>query len=247
MVGPVSVAPRPRPSRSAWLPWAVLSSLALLLALLAPGHRPQPRLAPSSPPLLALAPRSPWVDRAELADPALIFLQGPRDSSPLPPLTQPEDTPFLNFGPDLRSQPGQPLSLPPSQVGLGKTSALGLLLEPEPQPFLTLGQRAARTLPSARKPVCEIFSLEGELVLQVEVSQIPKESKIHKLLSANILSIKSPTVLKLGIDSYGQQASPFISRSSGDSELDQAVLEWASRERWIGRLGPGSYRLELGP
>jgi len=235
----------PAPARLA----AATGLLSLLLAWVAfdPGHQANPRILPAPPHALALPPDSPWVDRAQLADPASLFLQGPPGSSPMPILAQPEATPFLAYGPDLRSQPGQPLSLGNPLSRPSTLDPVAVLLEPESQPLVTLGQKSPGALPSPRDPLCEVLSDQGEIVRSIPIKEASVRSKIHKMLSNNVLSVKNPVELRLGIDNFGLQAPPFLTLSSGHDPLDQTFVLWASNQPWAQGLPPGSYRLRLGP
>ena len=229
---------------------AVLGGLLLLLlawVVLDPGHQPQPRLAPAPPTVVALRADSPWVDRAELADPASLYLESPRGSDTLPILAQPEATPFLAFGPDLRSQPDQPLGLASPRSKPDALQAPGFLLLPEDQPLLTLGQKPQRALPLTRPPLCEVLSDGGELLRQIPILESDTRKVILKLFSDNILTINGPVEFRLGIDNYGLQSPPFLTRSSGLPNLDQATLQWASAQPWFRTLPPGSYLLRFGP
>lgn len=228
---------------------AAAGLLALFLAwfVFEPGHQAQPRILPAPPHTLALPSNSPWVDRAQLADPASLYLQGPPGSAPMPILAQPEATPFLAYGPDLRSQPGQPLSLTSKSAPSPNPDPLSVLLESDSQPLLTLGQKSPGPLPSPRDPLCEVVSDQGEILRAIPIKDMPLREKIHKMLSNNILSVKSPVELRLGIDTYGLQSPPFLTLSSGHDPLDQAFILWASNQPWAQGLPPGSYRLRLGP
>lgn len=226
------------------------SGLALLAAawiLLDPGHTPRPRLQPVSPAALLLDWQSPWVERAELADPASLFLRSPTDLADLPVTAQPEATPFLAFGPDLRAQPGQPLATRTLAPSPSTQTPIDLLLQPESLPFRTLGQKPALAPPLPRRALAEVVSDSGETMFSQEITEGSVEKKIHKAFSDNILSIRNCPEFRLAIDAFGQQAKPFLLLSSGDSALDQASLEWAAGQDWRRHLPPGSYRLRVGP
>jgi hypothetical protein len=227
--------------------WACLLLFVAAWTLLAPGHRSQPRLLPQDPSSLLLSSASPWLDRAELADPSGLFLRSPTGPSQVAVLAQPEATPFLAYGSDLRTQPSQPLNLNPLSQKTSPVTAVAVLLEPENQPLRTLGQAVPRQLPASRMPIAEVFSDSGELITRLESTSIGQSSEIHKLLSNNILSIKNPIELRLGTDNFGLQSQPYLTISSGNSALDQAALDWASRQAWGRLLPPGSYRIRVGP
>lgn len=229
------------------LAWTCLLLFLGAWAALDPGHRAAPRLVPAPPEAFLLPPRSPWVERAELADPASLFLRAPSRLADVPVTAQPEATPFLAYGPDLRTQPGQPLSALPTSGKATSQSPSALLLRPDPYPLRTLGQAANASPPTPRRPIGEVFSDSGEVLLQLEIAEYASAIKIHKLLSISALSSKNAAEFRIGIDAFGLQAKPFLTLSSGDSTLDQAALEWAASQPWASRLPPGSYRLRVGP
>ena len=187
------------------------------------------------------------IPTAELADPASLFLRSPADLGQVPVTAQPEATPFLAYGPDLRAQPGQPLASRPSPTPPSSESPLDLLLNSESQPFRTLGQAPAVSPPSVRKPLVEVSSDLGETIFSMEVGQDSPGKVLFKILESNALNIKFCPEFRLGIDAFGQQARPFMTRSSGDSAFDQAALAWLAEQDWRRHLPPGSYRLRLGP
>ncbi len=229
------------------LAWTALALLLAAWVVLDPGHRATPRLLPAPPETFLLPPRSPWVERAELGDPSGLFLRAPSLVADVPVTAQPEANPFLAYGPDLRTQPGQPLAALPTASKASPPPAPALLLQPEAYPLRTLGQTANSTPPTPRRPTGEVFSDSGEVLLRVEISDGPHLLKIHKLINNNGLSLKSPSEFRMGIDAFGLQSRPFLTQSSGDSGLDQAALEWAVSQPWASRLPPGSYRLRVGP
>ena len=51
----------------------------------------------------------------------------------------------------------------------------------------------------------------------------------------------------VGVDYLGLLGKPTILTSSGDSKLDQAVLDWIGRQEWEGKLAPGLYQFWIGP
>jgi len=235
----------PRPALV--IAWTCLLVFVAAWTLLSPGHRSQPRLLPQAPFSLLLSLSSPWLDRAELADPSGLFLRSPTGPSQVAVLAQPEATPFLAYGSDLRTQPSQPLNLDPFSQATPPTTPVAVLLEPENQPLRTLGQTAPQRLPVSRTPIAEVFSDSGELITRLESTSLGKASDIHKYLSNNILSIKNPIELRLGTDSFGLQSQPYMTISSGNSDFDQAALDWASNQAWGRLLPPGSYRIRVGP
>jgi len=229
------------------LVWASLGLLLGAWVVLDPGHRAAPRLTPAPPATLLLPPRSPWVERAELADPAGLFLRPPTLAAGVPVTAQPEAMPFLAFGPDLRNQPGQALAPLPSAAQSPISQPIQLLLQPEAFPLRTLGQSVQALPPTPRRVTAEIYSDSGELSLRWELEAGSHAKKIHKLLSEKELKSLSPVEFRMGLDDFGLQAPPFLSLSSGDSALDQAVGEWVRGQPWPHRLPPGSYRLRVGP
>lgn len=235
----------PLPARL--LAWAGAALLAGAWILLDPGHTSQPRLQPQPPRVLMLDARSPWVDRAELTDPASLFLRPPADLGEVPVTAQPEATPFLAFGPDLRAQPGQPLVPRPTPSAPSSESPIGLLLNSEALPLRTLGRAPASSPPTQRKPLVEVISDSGETLFTLEVGQDSQGKILFKSLENNVLKINFCPEFRLGIDAFGQQARPFMTLSSGDAALDQAALAWVSEQDWRRHLPPGSYRLRLGP
>lgn len=229
------------------LAWSTLSLLLGAWVVLDPGHQASPRLLPASPDTLLLPPRSPWVERAELADPASLFLRSPSPLAEVPVTAQPEATPFLAYGPDLRTQPGQPLSTLPAASPLSAPQPLSILLKPEPYPFRTLGQVSKPSPPPPRPPTSEVFSDSGELMMSVAITGTTQAKEIHKALSKNGINYSYATEFRFGIDAFGLQARPFLTRSSSDAAFDQAALEWVIVQPWASQLPPGSYRLRVGP
>jgi len=229
------------------LVWTCLILLLGAWAVLDPGHRAAPRLIPAPPETLLLPPRSPWVERAELADPANLFLRAPSRLADVPVTAQPEATPFLAYGPDLRTQPGQPLGALPTTPKASSQTPTALLLKPDSYPLRTLGQVAHATPPTPRRPTCEVISDSGEVVFRLEITDDSPAGSIHKILSISSLTSNKPAEFRMGIDAFGLQAKPFLTVSSGDPSLDQAALGWAVSQPWARRLPPGSYRLRVGP
>ena len=235
------------PRATRLLAWAGLALLTAAWVLLDPGHVGSPAAQASPPTTVLLPPRSAWVDRAELADPAGLFLRPPLQLDAPLVTAQPEATPFLAYGPDLRTQPGQPLATLPIPAPATKPDALTLLLQPEKNPLRTLGLGLNPQPPEARRGSVEVFSDSGELVISEELSQGDFANIIHKTFSVNNLKTISPSEFRLGIDAFGQQSPPFLTSPSRLPELDQAALQWVGSQPWAKRLPPGSYRIRIGP
>lgn len=221
-------------------------SLALVL-LFRPVHQSAPPLRLSAPSVLALPAGSPWVEQASLQEGSALFMSlRPRVATSID-AAQPDAAPFPAFGPELRSQPGQPLAIPASQepgIGLNIETAFPIH---EDRPFATIGQKPERAKPKARTLHLRVYSDLNEIVYVKDFRADDPLIKNHKSLSDSILHDISIAEFHLGVDAMGLQAPPYLVRSSGSAEWDQRVVEWARVLPWGQWLRPGSYRVVIGP
>lgn len=219
--------------------------LAILL-LVRPVHTPSPRLIPSGPTVLALDPRSPWVERATLQEGAGLFMPAVSDDVRSVDAAQPDALPFHAFGPEFRHDPTKPLSLPvasPSARWPSLDEAFPLL---EGRPYASIGQRPPGSLPKSRILQICVFSDINETVTKREIRSSDSNTSITKLLQSKDLKTISPLELRLGIDGMGLQSEPYLLRTSGDNDWDREVLSWARGWPWATWLRPGSYRVVIG-
>lgn len=233
---------------------ALILGLGLLLAailLIQPVHKAAPRLVPSRPAVVALDKGSPWSDRALLEEGASLFMPlGQGEARPID-VAQPDASPFNTFGPEFRHDPTKPLALPSDIESQGRWTTLEQAFPfAEDNPFLTLGQKPRA--PDARPPKSRVlqivsFSDINEYVFKRDIFSSDALIKEHKILTINTLHIKSPVEMRLGVDAYGLQSKPYLLKSSGDVQWDQAVVEWAGELPWVSWLKPGSYRVVIGP
>lgn len=222
---------------------AALVATGLLLALFRPGAvAPGPVVSDPSPGIRLLDDDSAWLDRARLADPALLVIPPVRMAPGGADGSMPEATPFPPIPPDLVASPEGTLRLPLVSLSPANPPV------PDPLPKLdrpleTLGERVPRALPLARAPILRATSWDGQLVIERPI----EDQEFIKYMSENDLGIKSLPILGLGIDAFGLQAPPVLLGGTGIPERDQALLQWAARQPWATWLPPGAYRVELGP
>lgn len=234
---------------------ALVLGLGLFLAvilLVRPVHTPAGRLVPTRAAVIALDRASPWVDRAMLQDGAGLFMSPTSEVVRGSDAAQPDASPFPPFGPELRHDPAQPLSL--DALGPANDRRWSTLEEAFPaiegSPYQTLGQKPhrpdTRSLPSRVVQIIA-YSDINEKVFRKDLRSGDDLVRNHKALFGNGISSLSPIELRLGIDGMGLQSKPYLLRSSGDVAWDQSVMDWAQRLPWGVWLRPGSYRVVIGP
>lgn len=224
-----------------------LGLFAGLVLLVQPVHRASPALVASRASVRALEPGSPWVERAELEEGSAVFIPARRDDIILTDAAQPDAAPFSSFGPEYRHDPAKPLalgsSLPPTRW---KTLEQAFPFHDD-RPFATLGEKPPRQTPKARVLQVQVFSDINENVIERDVSGTNERDLKLKSLSNSVLRVNSPVEIRVGIDAMGLQARPYLIRSSGANDWDQAVCSWARTVPWTTWLKPGSYRVVVGP
>ena len=167
-------------------------------------------------------------------------------------LGQPEDAPFPKIAPILQFDPSKALGRDstlqvPRQVA--PTAARAIPID-QTDPFTTFGSLGLKAnLVTPRVGYFNITSLSG--------SDKPyffgniTQNDIKNYGNNQFLSVSAPFSsvyeLILGVDSMGKASFGAILHSSGDKDLDRAILAWAGRMDWVHRLPPGSYRLRVGP
>jgi hypothetical protein len=236
---------------------ALLCGLSLFIGTLlifrpsAGGHPPAPRLTIG---VRLVPPGDPQTENVILLDPSAVYF--PARSSNLgagqAELGQPEDSPFPRTAPVLQFDPGKALGRDstlqvPRQLVPSASKAIPL---DQAEPFTTFGSQQLK--PGTVAPRVGFFS-----VLSISGSEKPyiygnithndieiSNKKGFSEINAPFLSIYE---LILGVDSLGKASLGAMLRSSGNPELDRAILAWASRVDWVRRLPPGSYRLTVGP
>lgn len=220
---------------------------AAMIFLVRPVHEPGPRLKLVSPSALVLSSKSPWVERAMLQESSSLYMPTVQADGRLGDVAQPDASPFSAFAPEIQHNPAKPLSIPSDQ-----SSARWLTIDEafplaDQEPFLTLGQKTTPPNLSSRKVQIQVFSDLYENVFKKDFFANDPEEFSTKSLSFNSLSKARPMEMRLGIDTYGVQAKPYLLRSSGDAAWDRSVLEWAAKLPWVTWLKPGSYRVVVGP
>lgn len=224
-----------------------LGLFAALVLLVQPVHRATPALVAVRASVRAVEPGSAWAERAELEEGSSMFMPTPREVVPLTDAAQPDAAPFSAFGPEYRHDPSKPLAISSSALPIRWKSLEQAFPISEDRPFATLGQKSPRPAPEARPLQVQVFSDLNENVIARDFSTFFREDKGLKSLFSNSLGIKSPVEMRLGIDAMGLQSKPYLIRSSGDNEWDQAVCGWARTLPWTSWLKPGSYRVVVGP
>jgi hypothetical protein len=229
---------------------ALVFSLALFAAmifLVRPVHEPAPRLKLVSPSALVLGSKSPWVERAMLQESSSLYMPAVQADGRSGDVAQPDASPFSAYAPEIQHDPAKPLSITSEQ-----SSARWLTIDEafplaDQEPFLTLGQKSPPPNLSSRKVQIQVFSDLYENVFRKDFVGNDAETFSTKSLPISSLKNIKPLEMRLGIDTYGVQAKPFLLRSSGDAAWDRAVLEWAAKLPWLTWLKPGSYRVVVGP
>lgn len=226
---------------------ALLSGLAAFLLSLvvfkpvAPSHGRPPAAGTKA---VLLSSDDPVALRAQLLDESLVFL--PSSSAPLSPSggyqVTPEGTPFSAFPPRLRFEPNRRPDLP-FESNFSKFIAPldavnptnGELLSTFSSTKVPLSSFKPRSLHCVITPAG--FNQGGPITIEVG------ETPIFKPFKDGLYVFKA----FVGVDYLGLLGKPTIITSSGDSKLDQAVLDWIGRQDWEGKLVPGLYQFWLGP
>lgn len=228
-----------------------LGLFVAVILLVRPVHEPGVRLVPERATILTLEHSSPWVDRAMLEEGAGLFMPVSLEGSRGSDASQPDASPFPAFGPELRHDPAQPLALETSEGVKGKWMTLEEAFpSAEGFPYLTLGQKPRR--PDARVLTARTLQLSAysdinENVFNRDFLSNDEYIKGHKLLFDKGIRLFGSIELRLGVDAMGLQSKPYLLRSSGSVEWDQALVEWAQALPWAIWLKPGSYRVVIGP
>ncbi len=224
-----------------------LGLFAATVLLVRPVHEPSPPMALSQATVLALDRGSPLLERASLLDSSSLFMAPSQPDFRGIDAAQPDAAPFQSFGPELSSDPSKSLETLPGG-SLARWPDLGELFPlVKDAPYTTIGQKPPRSLPKARSLSMEVYSEKNEIVLRRSFQAIDPLIKGHKaLINSNLRALK-PLELSVGFDAFGIQANPSLLRSSGDDERDRQAVEWARTLPWGAWLGPGSFRVVIGP
>ena len=217
------------------------------ILLVRPVHLAAPRLGLERPSVLALGHDSPWVERAQLQEGSALFMPGNGEDIRSGDAAQPDASPFPPFGPELRHDPAKPLALPssdatPRWAGLDEAFPMR-----EDKPYQTLGEKPSRAAPRARLLSIQVISDNNESVLRKDFAAGDPLIKSHKLLNDRDLKITTAVEFRLGLDGMGLESRPYLLRSSGHADWDQAAGEWLGGLPWSAWLKPGSYRVVVGP
>jgi hypothetical protein len=224
-----------------------LTLFAAMIFLVRPVHEAAPRLKLVCPSAMVLGSQSPWVERALLQESSSLYMPSVQVDGRSGDVAQPDASPFSAFAPELQHDPAKALSIPSEQ-----SSARWLTIDEafplvDQEPFLTLGQKAHALTLRTRQVQIQVFSDLYENVFKKDfVASDPEPLNAKSLTVSNLKGLK-PLEMRLGIDTYGVQAKPFLLRSSGDAAWDRSVLEWAAKLPWVTWLKPGSYRVVVGP
>ncbi len=211
-----------------------------------------PAAKPLTSGVALLAPGNALAETQSLLDPSAAYLpvSQAKDKVVVAEVSQVEDSPLTGFDPILRFTPGRPVDLTlESEKPTAPAPQVAIPLS-EWEPYATLG--SANLTQGALAPrtlFFEIFTLSG-------ASKPIYGGKIGNIIIKNTKSGASATdnppllsylELIVGVDSMGMQAPGVITRSSGDSRVDAAVVSWSAQVPWAKQLPPGSYRLVVGP
>ena len=189
-----------------------------------------------------------------LLDPSAVYFPGRSSNlgAGQAELGQPEDSPFPKTAPVLQFDPSKALGRDstlqvPRQWIPSASKAIPL---DQAEPFTTFGSQQIKAGTVApRVGFFSVLSISGSgnpyIYGNITHNDIKTHNKIGDLdKNAPFSSIYE---LILGVDSLGKASLGAMLRSSGNPELDRAILAWAGRVDWVRRLPPGSYRLTVGP
>ena len=224
-----------------------LGLFAATILLVRPVHQPEARLVLSGPTVVALDRNSPLLDRAFLQEGTSLFISSAQSDMPGVDAAQPDAAPFQVFGPEFRQDPAKSLTLSPEGNRAGWPALDEVFPFADDRPLTTLGQKPERALPKPNALHMQVFSEINESVMARSFSASDPYVKNHKELVKSGLRSYSTVEIRLGIDAFGLESSPYLLRSSGDAELDRLAVEWARGLPWTGWLKPGSYRVVIGP
>lgn len=224
-----------------------LTLFAAMIFLVRPVHEAAPRLKFVAPSALVLGVKSPWVEQALLQESSSLYMPAVQADGRSGDVAQPDASPFSAFAPEFQHDPAKPLSISPGQSSTRWMTLDEAFPLADQDPFLTLGQKTRSVALPTRRVQIQVFSDLYENILKKDFSSSdPEILRFKPLTDSNLKNIK-PLEMRLGIDTYGVQAKPFLLRSSGDADWDRSVLEWAAKLPWVTWLKPGSYRVVVGP
>lgn len=224
-----------------------LGLFAATILLVRPVHESAPRLVMQHSTARVLDRSSPLLDRAFLQEGGSLFMPSTQPDMRGIDSAQPDASPFQAFAPEFRQDPNKPLSLSPNDADghwLGLDEVFPLADE---RPLATIGQKPARALPKVAGLTIQVFSESNEIVTSRSFSPSDPLIKNHKDLIVRSLRSLTIVELRLGVDMYGLESSPYLLHSSGDRDVDRLASDWAKGLPWAVWLKPGSYRVVIGP
>lgn len=240
---------------------ALVSGLVVFLLTIlvfhpqAGGEKPA---APLPPGVVLIPPGDTRMESLVLLDSSVAYLPArlPRARVGQGEVGQPLEAPFAQFSPTLLVDPGKydvvqmNDRLPLEAAKASVPTPVQAIPLPRWEPYATLGMKPLKNLEiPARPPFYEVYPISGALkpLLSGKIN--------HKGVFFKEISGKTPintlglgkVEIHLGVDSMGICAPGVMIRSSGDVDLDRAVLRWAGEVEWARQLPPGYYRLAVGP
>jgi len=236
--------------------FAVLCGCGVFVACLLV-FRPVAGGAPAAKPLTSgvalLPPGNALAETQALLDPSAVYLPSSRGRGAVASGSeevQLEDSPLAGFDPILRFSPGKPVDLTlESEKPIATPAYLAIPLT-EWEPYATLGSaNASQSWGVPRGLYYEIYPLSGanKPIFKDKLSTFLVKNEKNSPSNPNNAPLWSTLELIIGVDSMGLQSPATIVRSSGNKDVDAAVVSWSGQVPWAKRLPPGSYRLVVGP
>lgn len=238
-------------TRTALLTVATIFVLTLLIFRpIAGGLPPAPALQ-AAPRLVAVG--DPRTEQVILLDSSAVYFPHRRSGQGgQGELGQAEGTPFPKAEPTFQFNPAQPLARDsvlqiPRAFVPSASQATPLSAQ---EPFVTFGTHGFKDSTIApREAFFEIKSINGSIkpIIYGNIKLYSYINDIKYIEKQKNAPLWSNIEMIMGVDSLGKATLGSITRSSGSSEMDRAVLAWAAQEDWPRRLSAGTYRLTVGP
>lgn len=240
---------------------ALASGLVVFLLTILVFHPQAGGEKPATPlpaPVLLIPPGDTRMESLVLLDSSVAYLPArlPRARVGQGEAGQPMEAPFAPFSPTLLVDPGKydviqmndrlPLEAAKASV---PTPFQAIPLS-RWEPYATLGMKTLKNLEiPPRTPFYEIYPISGS-VKPILNGKINHQGVIFREINekpSNNSLVDGKIEIHLGVDSMGLCAPGAMIKSSGDADLDRAVLRWVSGVDWARQLPPGYYRLRVGP